>query len=205
MDMTNASCREFVKALASSQPAPGGGGAAALVGALGAALGNMVASLTSGKKTYAGVQQRIEQLQQRCTGLQNALLDQVQADEAGFLPLAQAYRIPKEEPSRQEKLDAASVIACEAPLEIMELCMQVLQVLEELAQIGSRLALSDAGCGALCCKAALQSAALNVSINTKTMQDRAAAARLDDRMQALLDAGCPLADRIYETVLQQMK
>ena len=83
--------------------------------------------------------------------------------------------------------------------------MQVLQVLEELAQIGSRLALSDAGCGALCCKAALQSAALNVSINTKTMQDRAAAARLDDRMQALLDAGCPLADRIYETVLLQMK
>ena len=88
MDMTMESCRKFVEVLASDAPAPGGGGAAALVGAIGTALGNMVGSLTVGKKKYAAVEAEIIELKAKCDALQKELLDQVEADEVNFLPLA---------------------------------------------------------------------------------------------------------------------
>ena len=94
MDMTLETCRKFVEVLASNAPAPGGGGAAALVGAIGTALGNMVGSLTVGKKKYAGVEAEIIALKERCDALQTELLDQVEADDKGFVPLAKAYGIP---------------------------------------------------------------------------------------------------------------
>ena len=109
MDMTLSSCREFVDILASDAPAPGGGGAAALVGAIGTALGNMVGSLTVGKKKYADVEAEILALKSKCDSLQKELLDQVQADEAGFLPLANAYGIPKEDPTRAQILEDATI------------------------------------------------------------------------------------------------
>ena len=120
MDMTTASCREFVKVLASNEPAPGGGGAAALVGAIGTALGNMVGSLTVGKKKYADVEAEIIALQKKCDALQKELLDQVPADAEGFVPLAKAYGIPKDDPNRDTVLEEATVIACKVPVHIME-------------------------------------------------------------------------------------
>ena len=101
-DKTLESCRDFVARVASSEPAPGGGGAAALVGAVGTALGNMVGSLTAGKKKYAAVEAEIQALMDQCQALEVQLLDQVAADEAGFLPLAKAYGIPKDDPTRLE-------------------------------------------------------------------------------------------------------
>lgn len=106
MDDTMKSCREFVAVLASSAPAPGGGGAAALAAALGTALGNMVAALTVGKKNYADVEEALRGLMTRCEQLQAELLDQVAADKEGFLPLARAYGIPKDDPARAEVLEA---------------------------------------------------------------------------------------------------
>ncbi len=100
MDMTTKSCREFVTVLASNEPAPGGGGASALVAALGTALGNMVGSLTVGKKKYADVEEEINALMKKCDDLQTQLLDQVPADAEGFVPLAKAYGIPKDDPNR---------------------------------------------------------------------------------------------------------
>ena len=99
MDMTTKSCREFVTVLASNEPAPGGGGASALVAALGTALGNMVGSLTVGKKKYADVEEEIKALMKECDDLQTQLLDQVPADAEGFVPLAKAYGIPKDDPT----------------------------------------------------------------------------------------------------------
>ena len=98
MDMTNESCRKFVEVLASNAPTPGGGGAAALVGAVGTALGNMVGSLTVGKKKYADVEEEIFALKAKCDALQTELLNQVAADAVGFEPLAKAYGIPKDRP-----------------------------------------------------------------------------------------------------------
>ena len=88
MDMTMESCRKFVEVLASDAPAPGGGGAAALGGAIGTALGNMAGSLTVGKKKYAAVEEEIIALKAKCDALQTELLNQVEADEVNFLPLA---------------------------------------------------------------------------------------------------------------------
>ena len=200
MDMTLASCREFVKVLASDAPAPGGGGAAALVGAIGTALGNMVGSLTVGKKKYADVQDEIIALKAKCDELQKQLLEQVEADEVNFLPLAKAYGIPKDDPNRDKVMEEATIIACSTPMHIMELCCEAIDAIAVFAAKGSRLAVSDAGCGAICCKAALQSASLNVFINTKSLKNREKAEELNAKANGMLDKYCALADQIFAEV-----
>ena len=200
MDYTTRSCREFVDALASDAPAPGGGGAAALIGALGTALGNMVGALTVGKKKYADVEEEIRALMGRCGTLQGQLLDQVPADAEAFLPLAQAYGIPKDAPGRNETLEKATINACAVPVRIMELCCESLDVIAVMAEKGSRLAVSDAGCAAVTVKAALQAASLNVFINTKTLKNRALAEELNARCLDMLDRYCARADGIFDAV-----
>ena len=200
MDMTLASCREFVTVLASDAPAPGGGGAAALVGAIGTALGNMVGSLTVGKKKYADVQDEIIALKAKCDELQKQLLDQVEADEVNFLPLAKAYGIPKDDPNRDKVMEEATIIACSTPMKIMELCCEAIDAIAVFAAKGSRLAVSDAGCGAVCCKAALQSASLNVFINTKSLKNREVAEEMNAKAFAMLDKYCAMADEIFAGV-----
>ena len=200
MDMTTESCRRFVEVLASDAPAPGGGGAAALVGAIGTALGNMVGSLTVGKKKYADVQDEIIALKAKCDALQTELLNQVEADEVNFLPLAKAYGIPKDDPNRDKVMEEATLIACSTPMKIMELCCQAMEYVSVFAAKGSRLAVSDAGCAAVCCKAALQAASLNVFINTKTLQNRTLAEEMNAKCLGMLDTYGEKADGIFETV-----
>lgn len=200
MNYAEASCTEFVKVLASNAPAPGGGGAAALVGAVGTALGNMVGALTVGKKKYADVEAEIVALREKCDSLQAELLAQIQADAQGFEPLARAYGIPKDDPARAEVLEKATIEACKVPVRIMELCCEALDAIAVFAAKGSRLAVSDAGCGAVCVKAALQSASLNVFINTKTLQDRELAEDMNKRCLDMLDKYCALADEIFDSV-----
>ena len=200
MDFAQASCTEFVTVLASNAPVPGGGGASALVGAIGTALGNMVGSLTVGKKKYADVEEEIIALKARCDRLQKDLLDQIAADAKGFEPLAKAYGIPKDDPNRDQILEEATITACAVPVKIMELCCEALDAIKVFAEKGSRLAVSDAGCGAVCVKAALQAASLNVFINTKTLKNRALAEEMNARCLGMLEKYCALADEIFETV-----
>ena len=200
MDMTLATCREFVSVLASDAPAPGGGGAAALVGAIGTALGNMVGSLTVGKKKYADVQDEIIALKAKCDALQTELLNQVEADEVNFLPLAKAYGIPKDDPNRDAIMEEATVIACSTPMKIMELCCEAIDYIAVFAEKGSRLAVSDAGCGAVICKAALQAASLNVFINTKTLKNREVAEDMNRKANLMLNKYGDIADDIFNTV-----
>ena len=200
MDMTMESCRKFVEVLASDAPAPGGGGAAALVGAIGTALGNMVGSLTVGKKKYAEVEAEIIDLKKKCDDLQKELLDQVEADEINFLPLAKAYGIPKDDPNRDKVMEEATIIACSTPMKIMELCCQAIEYISVFAEKGSRLAVSDAGCGAVCCKAALQAASLNVFINTKTLKNREVAEEMNRRANLMLNKYGDMADDIFTEV-----
>ena len=200
MDMTQESCRKFVEVLASDAPAPGGSGAAALVGAIGTALGNMVGSLTVGKKKYADVQDEILALKARCDELQTQLLNQVEADEVNFLPLAKAYGIPKDDPNRDKIMEEATIIACSTPMTIMELCCQAIDCIAVFAEKGSRLAVSDAGCGAVCCKAALQAASLNVFINTKSLKNREVAEEMNRKANLMLNKYCQIADEIFTTV-----
>ena len=194
------SCRKFVEVLASNEPAPGGGGAAALVGAIGTALGNMVGSLTVGKKKYADVEEEIIALKAKCDALQKDLLDQVEADEINFVPLAKAYGIPKDDPNRDTIMEEATMVACSTPVKIMELCCEAMEAIAVFAEKGSRLAVSDAGCGAVCVKAALQAASLNVFINTKTLKSREVAEEMNAKCLGMLDKYGKMADEIFETV-----
>ena len=200
MDFAQASCTEFVTVLASNAPVPGGGGASALVGAIGTALGNMVGSLTVGKKKYADVEAEIIALKAKCDELQKELLEQIELDAKGFEPLAKAYGIPRDNPERDRILEDATVIACRVPVKIMELCCEALDAIKVFAGKGSRLAVSDAGCGAVCVKAALQAASLNVFINTKTLQNRELAEEMNKKCLGMLDKYCAMADEIFESV-----
>ena len=200
MDMTMENCRKFVEVLASYAPAPGGGGAAALVGAIGTALGNMVGSLTVGKKKYAEVEAEIIELKGKCDALQTELLNQVEADEVNFLPLAKAYGTPKDDPNRDAIMEEATIIACSTPMKIMELCCQAIDYIAVFAAKGSRLAVSDAGCGAVICKSALQAASLNVFINTKTLKNREKAEEMNANALNMLAVYGAKADEIFNTV-----
>ena len=200
MDFAQASCTEFVTVLASNAPVPGGGGASALVAAIGTALGNMVGSLTVGKKKYADVEAEIIALKAKCDSLQKDLLDQIAADAKGFEPLAKAYGIPKDDPNRGQILEDATVVACQVPMKIMELCCESLDAIQVFAAKGSRLAVSDAGCGAVCVKAALQAASLNVFINTKTLQNRELAGEMNKKCLDMLEKYCAMADGIFNSV-----
>ena len=168
--------------------------------AIGTALGNMVGSLTVGKKKYADVEAEIIALKGKCDQLQKELLDQIALDAKGFEPLAKAYGIPKDDPNRDQVLEEATMVACQVPMKIMELCCESLDAIEVFAAKGSRLAVSDAGCGAVCVKAALQAASLNVFINTKTLKNREAAEAMNKKCLDMLDKYCALADKIFDTV-----
>ena len=209
MEMTEKSCGQFLAELAGKAPAPGGGGASALVGAAGVALGNMVGSLTAGKKKYAAVEADIQALNARAEALRGELEALVQADAEAFAPLAAAYGLPKDTPEQAAHkaavLEKALDAACAVPLQIMEKCAEGITLVEEYAAKGSILAVSDAGCAAALCKAALQAASLNVFINTKLMADRSRADALDAKADSLLNEFVPRADAVFESVMQKLR
>ena len=200
---------KLLEALASSAPTPGGGGAAALCGALGIALGNMVGSLTLGKKKYADVEADIIALKEKATALQADFLRLVDADAEAFEPLSKAYGMPKEtEEQKAEKARVMAIVlkdACAVPMEIMEKCCEAIEVIVEFAAKGSKLAISDAGVGAAFCKAALKGASLNVYINTKSMADREYAEELNKKADAMLEKYTKIADETFDSVLSRLK
>ena len=190
--------------LASKEPVPGGGGASALVGAVGAALGHMVGSLTLGKKKYADVQKDIISLNAKAESIQTELLKLVRRDAEAFGPLAKAYGMPKDtEEQRAEKahvMETALKDACVVPLEIMIKCCEAIDLHEEYAGKGTAIAISDVGCGVACCKAALMAASLNVFINTKLMEDRESAEFNNKKANEMLERYTAKADRIFTGV-----
>ena len=133
---------EFTAALASSSPAPGGGGASALAAALGAALACMVGNLTVGKKKYAENEPRLRELIAEAQSLRERLLTLVDADAEAFLPLAEAYRLPKDAPDRGAVMEKCLADAAAVPMEILELSCRVIALQEEFAALGSSLAVS---------------------------------------------------------------
>lgn len=208
MSMEKLSCRDFVEVLASKEPVPGGGGAAALVGAVGIALGNMVGSLTTGKAKYADVQEDISRLIDESCSLQDDFLRLIDEDAEMFKPLADAYGLPKETPEQQahkkEVIENASKGACKVPFEIMEKCCEAIDVIEEFASKGSALAISDAGVGAACCKAALIGASLNVYINVGSIDDKIFVKDILSKVESMIDVYGKKADDIFEMVRNKL-
>jgi len=209
MAFIDTSCSEFVEALASKAPVPGGGGASALVGAIGMALGSMVGSLTVGKPVYAAVEVDILALMTQAEALQARLLELVERDAEVFMPLSCAYRMPKD--TDEQKAEKARVMEiclqeCSAvPLEIMECCAQAIDLHARFAEKGTAIAISDVGCGVICCKTALQAASLNVFINTLSMADRAYAEEINAQADALVSTYTVKADSIFADVSRRLR
>ena len=197
-------CAEFTDKLASREPAPGGGGAAALAGALGVALSSMAGNLTLGRKKYAAVEEDIRALLQRGERIRARLLELADLDAEGFRPLAEAYGIPKDQPDRAERLEAATLHALHAPMEMMRSIAESIPLIEEMLQKGSAMLVSDVGCAALLAGSALECAALNVFVNTRTLPEDTARP-IDEEARALLSEYAPRARAAADAVFARLE
>lgn len=208
MNLKEFSCTDFVEVLASKEAVPGGGGASALVAAVGTALGNMVGSLTVGKKKYADVQDEIIALKEKSDKLQSEFLKLIDEDAKMFEPLSKAYGLPKDTPEqkayKEKVMESALKDACAVPLQIMEKCCEAIDVINEFAIKGTAIAISDAGVGVAFCRAALMGASLNVFINTKSMTDRDYAETINKKAEELLNKYTLFAEEIFADVRKKL-
>ena len=182
----------------------GGGGAAALVGSISVALGSMVGNLTTGKKKYAAYQQDIDRILSVLESSLKEIYGYIEKDARAFIPLAEAYKIPKEQPDREEILEKVSLEAAKIPLELTEKLHQIIPVLEELEEKGSRLAISDVAVAATCLGAALESAVMNVYINTRSLQERTVAEEMNKKAEHLSQEGARRCREVYNRILQSL-
>lgn len=201
--------QEFTDALSSKQPTPGGGGASALAGTLGTALGLMVGNLTVGKKKYAEVEEDVQSVMARLADMQERLLVLADEDAKVFVPLAASYGLPSG--TEEEKAHKAKVMeqclldASLVPVEIMRQSCEALVLLAELEVKGSVMAVSDVGVAVQFLRTAVTGAIMNVYINTKSMKDRETAERLNGEAAGLLKQGVEQADGIYNRIYERLK
>ncbi len=199
---------EFVEVLASKAAVPGGGGAAALVGAIGMALGSMVCNLTIGKKKYAEYEEVVKQALEKATKIQEELLKMVDEDAENFLPLSKAYGIKantEEEKKEKERIMEESLkTACSVPIEIVRTCHKAIKLHEELVGKTSTLAISDIGVGVQCLRAAIISGKLNVAININSIKDQEYVNKVKEETDRLVCEGINIADEVYKKVEQEL-
>jgi len=180
--------RQYLDGLASGESTPGGGSATALAGALGAALGSMVANFTVGKEKYADVDAEMRQALERTEELRAQLTELMEADEEVYGKVSEAYKLPKDtdeqQAGRTKALQEALKGAAEVPLAVARCCFEVLKLSVDLAQKGNAYLVTDAGVAARLADAALHSAWLNVEINLGSIKDQAFC---DERRAALGD------------------
>ena len=205
MKMLEQSAVDFIGALSSNAPVPGGGGASATVGALAAALGMMVTNLTIGKKKYADYEEELIRCRSELEGLRDRLITLTDKDAEAFEPLSRAYSLPKDAPDYERIMEEALLTASLAPLEIMDTALECAHVLEVLVEKGSRLAISDVGVCIYLAQAAIEGAALNVYFNTKMMKDRTRAEALNDRADAIIREGAALKEKISAATLAAIR
>jgi len=206
--MADKSCSEFIDVLASKAPVPGGGGAAAMGGAIGMALSNMVGNLTVGKKKFADVEPEVKQLLEKGYNVISELKTLVDKDAEVFEPLSKAYGLPKNTPEeirfKEETMERCSITACSVPLEIMRKAFEGIKIHQRMGQIGTMLAISDVGCGVVFMKAALISGKLNLIINLNTIKDQNFIQSTKKEMDYLMDEGCKIADETLNLVISKL-
>ena len=195
----------FTQELISKAPVPGGGGAAALIGALASALGGMAAGLTIGKKKFLPYEEDHRRMIEETEALRLRLLELMDEDAAAFEPLSRIYSLDKTSPGYAEKLETATLDACKAPFEMMERCCTLIPLLEELREKCSVLLLSDVGCAALAARCALEAASMNVFVNTRMLPGCAEADDLSARAGAMLRDYIPRAQTVADSVMEYLQ
>ncbi len=209
MAMAEKSSSYFLDVLASKAPVPGGGGAAAMGGAIGMALSNMVGNLTVGKKKFADVEDEVKDLLEQGYKIIEELKVLVDKDAEVFEPLSKAYGLPKETAEqaahKAKVMEECSKEACSVPLEIMRKAYEGIKIHERMGQIGTKLAISDIGCGVAFLKAALVSGQLNVLINLGAIKDDQFIKETVAEMDHLLEEGSRVADETLNNVVEKFK
>jgi formiminotetrahydrofolate cyclodeaminase len=194
----------FLDALASGEPTPGGGSAAALAGALGAALAAMVANLTIGRKRYVEIDTQMQAVLREAETLRGRLTALVAEDANAYEQVRAAYRLPKESAddlaARSAAIQAAMQGASMTPLETMRACIAVLRLAEQAATLGNVNAATDGAVGALLAQAGLRGAALNVRVNLGGIDDRDFAAASEQEVASLLAEAEAITGRILAAV-----
>lgn len=201
--------KKWFEELSSAAPVPGGGGAAAMGGATAASLGMMVGNLTVGKKKYAEVEEEVKKHIEKLELLRDDMLKLIEKDAECFKPLAAAYSLPSatdEEKENKERIMAeALVTACKVPLEIMKKGFDICNILEELADKGSVMAISDVAVGIEFVRTAVLGASMNVYINTKSMKDRVTAEKYNIYADELNKKVSERADVVFEKIKEKLK
>ncbi len=205
---STASITGFLEALGSSTPTPGGGAASALVGAIAAALTEMVAQLTAGKPKFQAVEESVRGVLEQARALRGELLRLMDEDAHAYAGVAAAYRLPKgdeaDKASREAAIQRALVAAMQPPLRIMDRGCEALELAERIAVIGNPTVASDAGCAALLGEVAVRAAGLNVLANVVLLVDASEAARARARVAELETRAEELRERALVTVRQRM-
>ncbi len=191
--MQETTLNSFLEQLASDSPTPGGGGAAALMGALAAALIAMVCRLTIGKKDYAAVEQDCRRILEQADRFRARCLEMMSKDEEAFAAFMEAYRMPRadeaEKLARKTAVQRTLRLATETPLQCAELCSELLTLSREISEIGNRNVISDAGVALLAAYGGMRSAALNVYTNLGGLEDAELAESSAKRLEECLLLG----------------
>ena len=208
MRISEKTCVDFVDVLASKSAVPGGGGAAALTGAIGIALGSMVCNLTIGKKKYAEYEENVKAILEKARELEKDLINMIDEDAECFLPLSKAYGLPssteEEKKIKADTMESALKNACEVPIKIVKVCYEAIKLHEDLVGKGSRLAISDVGVGVQCLRAAILSGQLNVIININSIKDEEYVKSVRDEVNNLVESGVRICDEVYKKVENEL-
>jgi formiminotetrahydrofolate cyclodeaminase len=206
--MIQGSLQAFLDELASSAPTPGGGSAAAIMGAMGAALVSMVCSVTTAKKGHEAVALELNSVRDESEHLRARLTAMVADDIAAFDGLMAAYRLPKaseaEKSQRAEAIQTNLRAATETPLACARACAEVVALSRRAGEKGYAGVISDAGVGVLAANSALRSAALNVYINAPALKDRAYADAATAEIEKLLEQCALESEAVFALVRSRL-
>ena len=198
----------FLDQLASKASTPGGGSAAAIMGAMGAALVSMVANLTVGKQKYQHVEEEMQDFLERSEDMRARLTDMIQADVEVFDKVMAAYGMAREteaeKAARSEAIQAALKEATDVPLACAQLCADVIELCRPVAEKGNLNVISDAGVAVLAAHAALRSAALNVYINIGGIRDEEFVRDRRNKLEFVLSGAGVATETVYELVKSKL-
>ena len=201
MKLIEETCLNFTNRLAAREPVPGGGGAAALIGALAAALCAMAGNYSTDKKSAEGHEEELRAAIDKAEELRMRLLALVDADAEAFAPLAAAWRLPKDEVGKAA-LQQATLDACVAPMGMLQSCAELVPPLETIRKYGAKSLQSDVGCAASALAAALECAGMNLLVNTRLLDDGMV---MEHQLFQLLDAAVPRAKSITRGVMDELR
>jgi len=194
----------FLENLASKSSTPGGGSAAAIIGAMGAALVSMVANFTVGKKGYEAVSTDMAEVLEKAENYRRQFIELIQLDVDVFNHVMAAYGLPREteqdKETRSAAIQSALKAATDVPLACATLCLEVMELSRQVAEKGNTNVISDAGVAVLAAEAALGSAALNVYINIANIRDAEFVNDRRENLEAMLGTSSEITDQVYALV-----